>query len=105
MSFYLHKAFAIAHAGELKCEIPVVISNHPDLEEIASSFGVPFRCFPLPAGSGPDAKRAQVFACLFMYRLSHFWDTSNTMFLPGSVHAFLASSGCLLVGSCGCREA
>jgi formyltetrahydrofolate hydrolase len=46
-------------AGELKCEIPVVISNHPDLEKIAESFGVPFRCFPLPARSGPEDKRAQ----------------------------------------------
>jgi formyltetrahydrofolate deformylase len=47
-------------AGELKCEIPIIISNHPDLEGVAASFGIPFRCLPLPAGSGPEGKRAQV---------------------------------------------
>jgi len=47
-------------SGELRCEIPVIISNHPDLEGVAASFGVPFRCLPLAKGSGPDGKAAQV---------------------------------------------
>lgn len=29
-------------AGELRCEIPLVLSNHPDLEPVAAHFGVPF---------------------------------------------------------------
>jgi len=29
------------------CEIPVIISNHPDLESVAKMFGVPFRCLPI----------------------------------------------------------
>ena len=49
--------------GELNCELPVVISNHADLEGVAANFGVPFRCFPLAKGAGPDAKSAQVLAC------------------------------------------
>lgn len=33
----------LKHAdGELDCEIPVIISNHPDLAHIASSFHIPF---------------------------------------------------------------
>ena len=48
------------HAGELRCQIPIIISNHPDLEGVASSFGVPFRCLPLPKGAGPEGKAAQV---------------------------------------------
>ena len=47
-------------AGELRCEIPIIISNHPDLEGVATSFGVPFRCLPLPKGAGPEGKAAQV---------------------------------------------
>ncbi len=30
-------------AGELSCQIPVIISNHPDLAPIAQQFGVAFR--------------------------------------------------------------
>lgn len=33
--------------GELRCEIPIVISNHPDLEPVARSFGVDYRVFPI----------------------------------------------------------
>lgn len=29
-------------AGELKCDIPVIVSNHPDLGAVAEQFGVPF---------------------------------------------------------------
>ena len=30
-------------AGELNCQVPVIISNHPDLAPIAQQFGVAFR--------------------------------------------------------------
>jgi formyltetrahydrofolate deformylase len=36
-------------AGELACEIALVVSNHPDLEPVASQFGVPYRLFPISA--------------------------------------------------------
>ena len=32
---------------ELPCEIPLIISNHPDLEYIADQFRVPFYCLPV----------------------------------------------------------
>lgn len=47
-------------AGELLCELPVVISNHADLEGVAANFGIPFRCFPLAKGASAEAKRDQV---------------------------------------------
>jgi formyltetrahydrofolate hydrolase len=34
-------------AGELECDIPLVISNHPDLEHIARTFDIEFRHLPL----------------------------------------------------------
>jgi len=34
-------------SGELACEIPVILSNHRDLEPIAQQFGIPFHVFPI----------------------------------------------------------
>ncbi|MFW5775055.1 MAG: formyltetrahydrofolate deformylase [Chitinivibrionales bacterium] len=34
-------------SGELKVDIPVVISNHPDVEEIVTSYGVAFNYVPV----------------------------------------------------------
>lgn len=42
-------------AGELDCDIRMVISNHADLEPIVQPFGIPFHVFPITA----DTKRAQ----------------------------------------------
>jgi formyltetrahydrofolate deformylase len=36
-------------AGELHCQITLVISNHPDLKPIADQFGVEFHVFPITA--------------------------------------------------------
>ena len=33
--------------GELRCEIPLVVSNHPELGAIATQFGVAFHAFPI----------------------------------------------------------
>lgn len=33
--------------GELQCEIPVIISNHPDLEHVANQFRIPYHCLPV----------------------------------------------------------
>lgn len=34
-------------SGELRCEIPLIISNHPDLKPIAEQFGIDFHCLPI----------------------------------------------------------
>ncbi len=52
-------------AGELSCEIPVVVSNHPDLEHVAAQFGVPFRWLPLDrTQGGKPAQEAALEAVL-----------------------------------------
>jgi len=33
--------------GQLNCEIPLIIGNHPDLEYVAEQFRVPFYCLPI----------------------------------------------------------
>ncbi|HTY17763.1 MAG TPA: formyltetrahydrofolate deformylase [Myxococcota bacterium] len=42
-------------AGELTCEISLILSNHPDLKPVADQFGIPFEVFPIT----PATKRAQ----------------------------------------------
>lgn len=44
--------------GELNCSIPIIISNHPDLEVVAKRFGVPFRHLPITPRD-PASKAAQ----------------------------------------------
>ncbi|RIL02202.1 MAG: formyltetrahydrofolate deformylase [Proteobacteria bacterium] len=34
-------------AGEIACDVAVVVSNHPDLKPVADQFGVPFEVFPI----------------------------------------------------------
>ena len=34
-------------AGELEAEIPLVVSNHPDLASRAEGYGIPFHCLPV----------------------------------------------------------
>ena len=46
-------------SGELECEIPLVISNHPDTRHIAEMFGVEFRVLPIDKTS-ENGKRVQV---------------------------------------------
>ena len=36
--------------NELGCEIPLIISNHPDLEHVGDKFKVPYYCFPIEKG-------------------------------------------------------
>lgn len=42
--------------GELAAEIPLVISNHPDLQMAVSSFGIPFVHIPNQAALRPQAE-------------------------------------------------
>jgi formyltetrahydrofolate deformylase len=42
-------------SGELRCEIPLIVSNHPDLEPIARHFGIAYHVFPIT----PATKAAQ----------------------------------------------
>ncbi|MDI1446794.1 formyltetrahydrofolate deformylase [Polyangium sp. 6x1] len=54
-------------SGELPCEIPLVISNHPTLEPVAESFRIPFFCLPVT----PDTKREQEKRILELCRRHH----------------------------------
>jgi formyltetrahydrofolate deformylase len=54
-------------SGELRCEIPVIISNHPDNKPIADFYGIPYEVIPVPK----DNKRAaeqKILALLEQHR-------------------------------------
>jgi formyltetrahydrofolate deformylase len=38
------------HEGDLVCDIPLIISNHPDLEHIADQFRIPYYYLPITKG-------------------------------------------------------
>ncbi|WP_293912140.1 formyltetrahydrofolate deformylase [Deinococcus sp.] len=46
--------------GELDIDLPLVISNHPDLEGDARMFGVPFRVVPVTKANKPAAEAEQI---------------------------------------------
>jgi len=47
-------------AGELDCEIALVISNHPDLEPVAKQFGLPFRVIEKSTKNKATAEREEL---------------------------------------------
>lgn len=46
-------------SGQLAVDIPAIVSNHPDFEALAGSYGLPFHHLSLSDGRDPAAKRAQ----------------------------------------------
>ncbi len=62
-SHCLYDLLVHAREGDLPCEIPLVIGNHPELEEVCEKFRVPFFCFPV-AGGGKPAQEARVLEML-----------------------------------------
>jgi formyltetrahydrofolate deformylase len=46
--------------GEHRCELALVISNHPDLEPVAQQFGVPYRVYPITAETKAEREDEEV---------------------------------------------
>ena len=47
-------------SGELEVEIPFILSNHPDLQPIAESFGIPYYHVPVTKDSKVQAEEQQL---------------------------------------------
>ncbi|WP_417548743.1 formyltetrahydrofolate deformylase [Methylophaga sp.] len=54
--------------GELKCEIPVIIGNHPDLENMARQFNKPFYHLPITKET-KHKQEAQIKSILSEYQI------------------------------------
>ncbi len=47
-------------SGELRCEIPLIVSNHPDLAPIAAFFGIPYHVFPITPENKAEQERREL---------------------------------------------
>ncbi|MFZ1941397.1 MAG: formyltetrahydrofolate deformylase [Terracidiphilus sp.] len=62
-SQYLHCMADLLHrwrTGELVCEIPVIISNHREVENLAAFYGVPFEHVPVTAAARAETEKHQI---------------------------------------------
>ena len=45
---------------EIKVDIPIILSNHPDLEEVANHFNIPFQVIPVTKETKRQAEEKQI---------------------------------------------
>ena len=55
-------------SGELACDIPLIISNHPDTRRLADFFGIPFHMIAVTRDNKPEAE-AQQFALMDAHQI------------------------------------
>ena len=60
MSHCLFDLFARYTAGEWNVEIPLIISNHPDLQHVAERFGIPFHLFPITKETKEEQEKKEM---------------------------------------------
>ena len=48
------------HTGELKCDLPVIVSNHRDVEKLAGFYGVAFEYTPVTLATRADSEARQL---------------------------------------------
>jgi len=59
-SHCLYDLLARYEAGELNVDIPLIISNHPDLEDVAERFGIPYHVFPITKATKSAQEAAEI---------------------------------------------
>lgn len=47
-------------SGELHCDIPLIVSNHPDLEPIAEQFGIDYHVYPITQETKAEQERREI---------------------------------------------
>jgi len=47
-------------SGELRCEIPLIISNHESLRSVAEHFAIPFHVFPVTAETKAEVEKEEI---------------------------------------------
>ena len=60
MSHCLFDLLARYTAGEWNVEIPLIISNHPDLQHVAERFGIPFYLFPITKETKEEQEKKEM---------------------------------------------
>ena len=60
MSHCLFDLLARYTAGEWNVEIPLIISNHPDLQHVEERFGIPFHLFPITKETKEEQEKKEM---------------------------------------------
>lgn len=60
MSHCLFDMLARYTAGEWNVDIPLIVSNHPDLQHVAERFGIPFYLFPITKENKAEQERLEM---------------------------------------------
>ena len=60
MSHCLYDLLSRYAMGEWEVEIPVIISNHPDMEAVAKQFGIEYHCLPITKENKAEQEAAQI---------------------------------------------
>ena len=80
-------------AGELRCEIPLIVSNHRDFERVAGQFGIPYRVFPI----SPDDKAEQEAREVALLREERIDLVVLARYMQVLSEKFLAEVGCPVI--------
>lgn len=60
MSHCLYDMLARVKSGEWNVEVPVIISNHPDMEEVAKNFGIDYKIFPITKENKLEQEKKEI---------------------------------------------
>lgn len=60
MSHCLYDILARYQSGEIKAEIPMVISNHPDMEQVVKKFGIQYIHIPITAATKEEQEKKEI---------------------------------------------
>ena len=60
MSHCLYDMLSRYAMGEWNVEIPLIVSNHPDLKPVAEQFGIPFYVFPITKENKAEQEKAEM---------------------------------------------
>lgn len=60
LSHCLYDILSRCQSGEWQVEVPLIISNHPDLEEVAKGFGIDYHYLPVTKDNKAEQERRQI---------------------------------------------
>jgi formyltetrahydrofolate deformylase len=89
----LYDILSRCDSGEWEVEVPLIISNHPDLAEVAAKFKKEFHVFPIDASNKPE-QEARIAALLKEKRiefsvLARYMQTLSGAFVSGFPQAII----------------
>ena len=93
----LQEILSRTHWGELKADIRMVISNHPDAEEVAAWWGIPFHHVPVTRenAAAEDAQLELLAGGIDLVILARYMRILSPRFLsnsPGQLSTFITAS-------------